>query len=103
MEIVKNLDSTIEFIHNIQCEYELSNLPFDDRKGSLRIKDRHLEINFSLSLHESLNAIKIVDIGEFCLRNEHTMAKYIVRDCREKPKKVFNFSNELIDKVIEIS
>lgn len=80
MEIIKNLDSTIEFIHNIQCEYELSNLPFDDRKGSLRIKDRHLELNFSLSLLESLNAIKIVDIGEFCLRNEHTMEKYIVKN-----------------------
>lgn len=80
MGIIKNLDSTIEFIHNIQCEYELSNLPFDDRKGSLRIKDRHLELNFSLSLLESLNAIKIVDIDEFCLRNVHTMAKYIVKN-----------------------
>ena len=48
MEIIKNLDSTIEFIHNMQCEYELSNLPFDDRKGSLRIKDRHLDLNFLL-------------------------------------------------------
>ena len=27
----------------------------------------------------------------------------ITRDCREMPKKVFNFPNELIDKVIEIS
>lgn len=80
MEIIKNLDSTIEFIHNIQCEYELSNPPFDDRKGSLRIKERHLELNFSLSLHESLNAINIVDIGDFCLRNERTMAKYIVQN-----------------------
>ena len=25
------------------------------------------------------------------------------RDCREMPKKVFDFPNELIDKVIEIS
>lgn len=81
MEIIKNLDSTIEYIqHNLSCEYELSNLPFEDRKGSLRIKDCHLELNFSLSLHESLNAINIVDIGEFCLRNEHTMAKYIVQN-----------------------
>lgn len=83
MEIIKNLDSAIEYIHNLsngRCEYELSNLPFDDRKGSLRIKDRHLELNFSLSLHESLNAISIVDIGEFCLRNEHTMVKYIVQN-----------------------
>lgn len=83
MEIIKNLDSTKEYIHNLsngRCEYELSNLPFDDRKGSLRIKDRHLELNFSLSLHESLNAISIVDIGEFCLRNEHTMVKYIVQN-----------------------
>lgn len=27
----------------------------------------------------------------------------IRRDCREMPKKVFDFPNELIDKVIEIS
>ena len=27
----------------------------------------------------------------------------VVRDCREMPKKVFDFPNELIDKVIEIS
>ncbi len=27
----------------------------------------------------------------------------IIRDCREMPKKVFDFPNELIDKVIEIS
>ncbi len=27
----------------------------------------------------------------------------LIRDCREMPKKVFNFPNELIDKVIEIS
>ena len=26
-----------------------------------------------------------------------------IRDCREMPKKVFDFPNELIDKVIEIS
>lgn len=44
MEIIKNLDSAIEYIHyNLSCEYELSNLPFEDRKGSLRIKDCHLE------------------------------------------------------------
>lgn len=78
MKFIKNLDSAIEYIQNLSCRYELSNLPFDDRKGYLRIKERHLELNFSLSLHESLNAINIVDIGEFCLRNEHTMAKYIV-------------------------
>ena len=28
---------------------------------------------------------------------------YVNRDCREMPKKVFDFPNELIDKVIEIS
>lgn len=78
MKFIKNLDSAIEYIQNLSCRYQLSNLPFDDRKGYLRIKERHLELNFSLSLHESLNAINIVDIGEFCLRNEHTMAKYIV-------------------------
>ena len=27
----------------------------------------------------------------------------IIRDCREMPKKVFDFPKELIDKVIEIS
>lgn len=27
----------------------------------------------------------------------------VIRDCREMPKKVFDFPNELIDKVIEIS
>ena len=26
----------------------------------------------------------------------------VTRDCREMPKKVFDFPNELIDKVIEI-
>ena len=46
----------------MQCEYELLDLPFDDRKGPLRIKDSHLELNFSLSLHESLNVINIVYI-----------------------------------------
>ena len=28
---------------------------------------------------------------------------FYIRDCREMPKKVFDFPNELIDKVIEIS
>lgn len=80
MEIIKNIDSAIEYIQNLPCEYELSNLPFNDRKGSLRIKDRHLELSFSLSLPESVKVINIVDIGEFSLRNEHTKAKYLVEN-----------------------
>ena len=31
------------------------------------------------------------------------VAQYYTRDCREMPKKVFNFPNELIDNVIGIS
>ena len=38
------------------------------------------------------------DIRAYC----PTSSGYL-RDCREMPKKVFDFPNELIDKVIEIS
>ena len=31
------------------------------------------------------------------------MRTVLFRDCREMPKKVFDFPNELIDKVIEVS
>ena len=37
------------------------------------------------------------------LLTEYITISGIIRDCREMPKKVFNFPNELIDKVIEIS
>ena len=34
---------------------------------------------------------------------ENIKRQSLIRDCREMPKKVFDFPNELIDKAIEIS
>lgn len=78
MEITKNLDLTIEFIRSIQGKYELSGIPFKDRNGNLIVKERHLEIKFVLSLHESIDALKIIDINEFCIRNSLTGNRYLI-------------------------
>ena len=78
MEITKNLDLTIEFIRSIQGEYEISNLPFKDRKGAMAVKGRHLELNFMLSLRESLDSLRIIDVNEFCVRNVQTGNNFLV-------------------------
>lgn len=80
MEITKNLDLSIEFIRTLQSEYELSGIPLKDRNGTLIVKERHLEINFVLSLHESIDALKIIDVNEFCIRNNLTGNRYLIPD-----------------------
>lgn len=78
MEITKNLDLTIEFIRSIQGEYEISNLPFKDRKGTMAVKGRHLELNFMLSLRESIDSLRIIDVNDFRVRNIQTGNKFLI-------------------------
>lgn len=80
MDITKDLESSVTFIRGLQSEYELSGIPFKDRKGTLSVKERHLEIKFVLSLHESIDALKIIDLNEFCIRNSLTGNRYLIPD-----------------------
>ena len=78
MEITKNLDFAIEFIRSIQGGYEISNLPFKDRKGTMAVKGRHLELNFMLSLRESFDSLRIIDVNDFCVRNIQTGNRFLI-------------------------
>ena len=78
MDMTKDFDSSVTFIRGLQSEYELSGIPLKDRKGTQSINERHLEINFVLSLHESIDALKIIDFDDFYIRNSLTGNRYLI-------------------------